>query len=350
MSQPYRSDRLRDFVSRIYASAGVPEQDAALMADSLVQADLWGHQSHGVLRMSWYYERLMNGVMKAVSQPEYVTDAGAIAVIDGNDGVGQVIARFAMQSAIAKAQKHGTATIAVRNSNHFGTVMYYTRMAAEAGCAAFMTCNGGPAMAPWGSYGKKVIGTNPWSIAAPGGHRGPLLLDIANTGVARGKIYLARQRNEPIPLGWALDAKGQPTTDPVEAIAGMILPMAGHKGYVIGAMMDVLAGVLTGSQFLTAVNGPYHYDRKSGVGHFITVYDVRAFMDYEQYTRRVEAFVDELKAAPLAAGHEAVFYPGELEAHRDQQQRESGIILPEDTIIDLRRIAERAGVAFDLRE
>lgn len=338
-------DRLRRFVASVYEGAGLPAQDAALVADSLVQADLWGHQSHGVLRMSWYHERLKRGSMTATTAIERVVDKGAVAVIDGRDGVGQVVAHAAMQLAIDKAKAQGVSAVAVRHSNHFGTLMYFTRMAAQRGCIAFLTSNGGPAMAPWGGAKRKIIGTNPWSISAPVGERPPMMLDMANTGVARGKIYLARQRRERIPEGWALDADGAPTTDPEAAINGLILPMAHHKGYAIATLMDVFAGVLSGSRFLSAVNGPYHYDQRSGAGHFVTVYDVEAFMPAAVFEDRMKAFTDEIKSQPLAQGFDEIFYPGEIEHRREQENLSAGIRLPRDTWADLERIAAEAGLA-----
>src|SRR5512140_2507124 len=215
------------------------EADAHLLADTLVQADLWGHQSHGVLRLDWYRKRIVAGTLKADARPEFATDAGAVAVIDGRDGAGQALAKRAMEEAIARAKRHGVGVVGVRDSNHFGTAMYFTRMAAAAGCVGFLSTNASPAMAPWGGRAK-AIGNNPWSIAAPAGRHAPMVLDIANTAVARGKVYLARQRGERIPDGWALDAEGRPTADPRAAIEGIILPMAGHKGSGIAVMMDVL--------------------------------------------------------------------------------------------------------------
>ncbi len=143
-------ERLKRFVALVYNAFGVPEDDANLVADSLVQADLWGHQSHGVLRLSWYLERLRRGVMRAVTQPEFVLDAGAVAVIDGQDGIGQVLAAIVAREAINRAKSHGIGAVAIRNSNHFGTCMYFTLMAPREGCVGFLTTNGGPAIAPWG--------------------------------------------------------------------------------------------------------------------------------------------------------------------------------------------------------
>src|SRR5688500_3785828 len=226
------------------------------MADSLVQADLWGHQSHGVLRTGWYLARFETGVMAARTNPRTLIDAGGVAVIDGQEGIGQVLTAHATREAIRRAKAHGIAAVAVRNSNHFGTCMYYTRMGAQAGCVMLLASNGGPAMAPWGGA-KKILGTSPWSVAAPAGRHPPVVTDRANSAVARGRSYLARSRNERMPEGWRIDSAGSPTTDPQAAIDGIILPMAGHKGYAIAAAIDMLSGVLSGSKFLSAVHGPY---------------------------------------------------------------------------------------------
>src|ERR1700744_389119 len=231
MSEPIRvsPERLLDFAAAVYRQAGMNEADAKLAADTLVQADLWGHQSHGVMRLSWYTGRLKAGVCDPRAVPELAVDAGAIAVLDGKDGMGQVTTARAMEQAIRRARAHGIGAVALRHSNHFGTAMYFTLMAAREGCVGFLSTNASPAMAPWGGR-KKTVGTNPWSWAAPAGGHAPMVLDIANTGVARGKIYLARQKGVPIPEGWAINSAGAPTTDAAEAIGGMVLPLAQPKG------------------------------------------------------------------------------------------------------------------------
>ena len=331
--------RLVDFATAVYAGQGVPEEDARLIADTLVQADLWGHQSHGVLRLGWYLDRLRNGVMKPVTQPEFVVDGGAIALIDGHDGVGHVLTKLATQEAVKRAKKHGVGIVGVRMSNHFGTCMYYTLMGAREGCVMMLTSNGGPAMAPWGGR-RKIIGTNPWSVAAPAGRHAPFVVDMANTGVARGKIYLARNKRLPIPLGWAINSAGAPTTDPQEAIDGIILPMAEHKGYAIAAMVDLLSGVLTGSGFLSAVHSPYKTAEKSNCGHFMMAVNIEVLQPLAQFNARMEDFINEIKSVPLAQGFEEVFYPGEMEARNNERNRREGLEFPEDTLADLRRIAK----------
>ena len=337
------AQQLLEFATAVYAGQGVPEADARLIADTLVQADLWGHQSHGVLRLGWYLDRLRNKVMNPLTTPEFVVDAGGIAVIDGHDGVGHVLTKLAAEEAIKRAKVHGIAAVGVRMSNHFGTCMYYTLIGARAGCVMMLTSNGGPAMAPWGGR-KKIIGTNPWSIAAPAGRHAPFVVDMANTGVARGKIYLARNKRQPIPEGWAINADGAPTTDPQEAIDGIILPMAGHKGYAIAAMVDMMSGVLTGSGFLSAVHSPYKTAEKSNCGHFMMAVNIEAMQPLAAFNARMEQFIAEIKAVPLAQGCDEVFYPGEMEARNDVRNRRQGLQLPDDTIADLQRIAGETGL------
>lgn len=345
-SAPIHIDPIRAiaFAAAVYESAGVPIEEARFAADTLVQADLWGHQSHGLLRLPWYYARLKSGAMKANTQMRLAVDAGAVAVLDGADGVGPVIARRAVEEAIERARLHGVGAVAVRNSNHFGTCMYYTRMGAEQGFIMVLMSNAGPNMAPWGGL-KKKIGTNPWSISAPAGRYPPMVMDMANSGVARGKIYLANKRRESIPLDWAVDAQGCPTTDPKAALEGFILPMAGHKGYVMGVMVDVLSGVLSGSEFLDRVHGPYDPINRSGAGHFLLALNVAAFQPLSEFQGRMETYIESLKDVPVAAGHSQVFYPGEMETQADLKQRANGLLMPADTLTELMRLALEAGLA-----
>jgi LDH2 family malate/lactate/ureidoglycolate dehydrogenase len=340
-------DRLVAFAAAVYRAVGMGADDAGIAADSLVQADLWGHQSHGVLRLSWYAARLQAGVCDPAARPAFVVDAGAIAVLDGHEAMGQVVAAQAAREAIRRAKTHGVGVVSVRNSNHFGTAMYFTLMAAREACVGFLSTNASPAMAPWGGR-KKAVGNNPWSWAAPAGRHTPMVLDIANTGVARGKIYLARQKGQAIPEGWAITADGEPTTDPSAAIAGIILPMAQHKGYAIATLMDVLSGVLSGSSFGTGVAGPYQAERRSGAGHLFIALDIAVFQPLDDFHARMEQMISDLKSAPLAPGFSEVFYPGEIEARNDVDNRARGLLLPEDTLVDLEKTADRLGLRAEL--
>ncbi|WP_049562623.1 Ldh family oxidoreductase [Nonomuraea sp. SBT364] len=334
------SSELIGFGVAVLTALGVPERDARLVADSLVTADAWGHPSHGMLRLEWYADRLRSGAMRAVTDVATVVDGGAVAVLDGRDGVGQVVTAYAARDAVRRAGEHGIGAVAVRNSNHFGTAAYFTRMIAAEGYVALLTTNGSPAMAPWGGT-EKSVGANPWSIAVPGGRRGPVVLDIANTTVARGKIYAALERGEAIPEGWAQTADGSPTTDPAQAVDGLILPMSGHKGYGISFMMDVLSGVLTGSSYATDVAGPYVPDRRSGCGHLLLALRLDAVADPADYARRLDDLIDRTKAVPLAPGFDEIFYPGEIE---DRNAARTGVRLPGKTLRGLERLADACGL------
>ena len=166
-----------------------------------------------------------------------------------------------------------------------------------------------------------------------------MVLDIANTGVARGKVYLARQKGQQIPEGWAINSAGVPTTDPSEAIEGIILPMAQHKGYAIALMMDMLSGVLTGSGFGADVAGPYQAERRSRAGQLMIALNIEALQPLAEFNARMEALIDQIKAVPLAQGFSEVFYPGEIEACNDAENRRTGLLLPEDTLSDLKKLA-----------
>ncbi|GAA2160027.1 LDH2 family malate/lactate/ureidoglycolate dehydrogenase [Humibacillus xanthopallidus] len=337
-----RPDTLRALVTELLTARGVPEHDAALLADTLVMAELWGHASHGVLRLPWYAARLASGAMAAVTDVETITDSGAVLVLDGHDGIGQVVTRRAVDLGVERARHHGIAGVAVRHSGHFGTAAYFTRVAAEAGCVAILVTNASPAMAPWGGR-RKSIGTNPWSIAAPAGRHGVVVMDLANTAVARGKVYLASERGGDIPQGWAADAEGNATTDPAAALAGLILPMAGPKGYVISFMMDVLAGVLTGSAFGPEVVGPYDPDRRSGAGHLLIVIDVAAMSSTTEFASRMEELVDATKSGELASWADEILVPGELEDRSRDANERDGIHLAATTWASLAALAAESG-------
>ena len=338
-------DVLTGFATRCVVELGLPETDAALAANSLVQADLWGHPSHGLMRLFWYGARLQSKAINATPNIKMCTDAGALSVIDGDAGMGQVVAQQAMQSATERAQTFGIGAVAVRNSGHFGTAMYFTRQVAMQGCIGFLSTNASPAMAPWGGREKR-IGTNPWSWAAPAGKFPPMMLDIANTAVARGKLHVAKAKGEAIPECWAMDADGNITTDAAAGIAGTILPMAGHKGYGMATMVDVLSGILAGGSFGKSITGPYVEEGISGAGHLVIAIDIAACRPLSDFIADMEALISELKSTPRADGVPEIFYPGEPEARSETEKRATGIPLAQATLRELKSGGEALGVAF----
>ncbi len=334
---------LAAFMAGVARAHGLPAADADLLADSLLVAELWGHPSHGAIRLPWYVRRLRSGAMRAVTEVEAVRDGGSVVVLDGHDGVGQVVAQRAVELGVERARRYGVSAVAVRGSGHFGTAAYYTRWAAERGCIALLSTNASPAMAPWGGR-TKLLGTNPWSIAAPGPDGGVLVLDMANTAVARGKVHVAADRGTAIPAGWAARADGMPTTDPREAIEGLIQPVGGAKGYVMAFMFDVLAGVLTGSAFGEDVVGPYSPQGRSGAGHLLIVLDVAAFAEPDVYDARVRALVDQVRGSEPAAWSDGVLTPGELEDRHRARAEVDGIRISDATWAELTLLAEATGV------
>lgn len=329
---------LIDFASQVLSALDVPSADASIVAQSLVAADMGGHESHGMLRLPWYSARLRSGAMTAQTEPVDVTHAGALSIIDGRDGIGQVLVSRASERAMAQADSFGIGAVGVRNSNHFGTAGYWTRNMSEKGYVGILLTNSSPAMAPWGGVSKSV-GSNPWSIAVPGGPHGSVVLDISNSKVARGKIYAAIQNGAEIPDDWALDADGQVTTDPHAALKGTLQPIGEHKGYGISLMIDLLAGVLTGSGYADHVVGPYTATGSSRCGHFVIAIKGDACMPLDELRDRVNDLVVSTVSGPRAKGSSRILVPGERESEIREHTRAEGISLPDRTIDDLNRLA-----------
>ena len=336
-------EKLRRLIARIYQAQGLAERDAACLADTLVLADMWGHSSHGVMRTFWYADRMTSGAINLAATRETLLDTGPLLHIDGQNGIGQVITQQATDLVRDRAKQFGIAAIAIRNSGHFGTAMYFTRQLAEAGCVGFLATNASPAMPPTGGT-EKLIGNNPQSWAAPSGMDAPFVLDIAHTAVARGKIFLAREKGEPIPIGWAMDADGRPTDDPVRAIEGSLLPAAGHKGFGLSAMMDVLSGILPAGGFGTGVTGPYVTERPSRAGHFIMAVDIAKLRPIAEFKADMKSMITGWHTSAKAPASDGIYYPGEMEHAAEQHARQSGIELPDKVAGDLLMRAGQIGI------
>ena len=338
-------ERLHRLVNDIYLSMAVPADVAAHLADTLVKADLWGHSSHGVMRTFWYGARIASGATRLDTEPQIITDTGPLVALDGGDGIGQWVTQQAVDLAVERARRFGIAAISIRNSGHFGTAMYFTRQLAMQNMIGFLATNASPAIPPAGGRGK-LIGNNPQSWAAPTGLATPYLLDFAHSAVARGKIYLAREKGEAIPIGWALDETGQPTSDPSAAIAGTLLPMAGHKGAGLSAMMDVLSGLLSGGEYGGGVTGPYVADRRSGAGHFLMAINIASLRPLDGFFADMKAMIASWKASPPQDGVTEIMFPGEPEFRHEMDARTTGIALPADVVSDLVARAADLGIVI----
>jgi LDH2 family malate/lactate/ureidoglycolate dehydrogenase len=331
------ADALRDCTQAIFQAAGAPAAEAVIVADSLVMADLRNVRSHGVMRVPVYLRGIERGTIVAQPEVQVVVDAGAVAVVDGGNGMGQVGAHRAMQLAIERADAHGIGVVGLRASNHCGAMAYWAQMALEAGCIGLAITNAGINMAPTGGR-DRLVGNNPLAIAVPTRRSWPMVLDMATSVAAGGKLDMAVIRGESIPLGWALDPDGQPTTDPATARAGSLLPVGGPKGYGLSVMLDVLAGVLSGGRFGAGLGLP-------GSGQYFQAIKVERFLPLTEFYDRMDALIDQLHASALAPGANRVYVAGEIEAEICERRRAEGIPLEVPILDDLETAAAAANIA-----
>lgn len=342
----FQAQALADFAAAVFTRAGLPQADAEHVGTSLVKADLRGVDSHGVTRIPIYLERLRRGLVNKQPNIRVFVKGAGVAAVDGDNGMGAVVGRRAMEAAISLAKEAGTGAVAVRGSNHFGTAAEYAYQAVEARCIGVACSNAPPTMAPWGGR-VRYFGTNPLAVGVPAGKHRSLVLDMATSSVARGKVILAAKRGEPIPEGWALDPEGRPTTDAEAALAGAVLPFGGPKGSAIALIIDLLSGVLSGANF--GPNIPDLYEQledRQNLGHFFLAVEIERFMEFGAFTARVDQLLDGLKACPPAAGYEEVLLPGEIETRNQVERLRRGIPVTGEIIERLVAVGEALGVPF----
>jgi LDH2 family malate/lactate/ureidoglycolate dehydrogenase len=328
------------YCATLFQAAGVPANDAAIIADSLVQADLRGVDSHGVVRTDIYLRRLEAGMIKTDGAMPSSTD-GAITLLDGNNHFGAVVGTKALNIALQSVSELGCSIVGVRGSNHFGTCAYYLLQAIKQDVIMIVLSNASQTMPPTGGI-RPFIGTNPFAVGIPTGKSVPFILDMATSLVARGKIIVAAQRGESIPEGWAIDKYGNPTTDAEAALSGSVLPVGGPKGYAISLFIDILCGVLTGAGFGKYVNNMYeNWSETQNVGHFFIAMDIRKFMPIELFKSRMDQYIAEIKAEPTAPGVKEILIPGEIEHRCTLDRMNNGIELPETVVRELDGWGER---------
>lgn len=323
---PVDADRLNAFCRSALERLGVPSDQAATIADSLVDANLQGIDSHGIVRLPQYAGRIRGGGLRPTTELVTIVDRPSVVVIDANDGFGQVAATAAMGRAIERAKDRGIAAAAVRRSNHVGVMGYYSRMAVEHGMIGFAVSGAAPGIAPWGGA-EALLGSNPWSIAYP--TRGePLVVDIANGVVIAGKLRAAEQRGETIPLGWALDQDGRPTQDPAAGLAGSLLPFGGAKGAGLTLAWEVLASVLTGASFSRDVPELTNPVVPQRLGHLFLAIRVEDFMPLDEFVERIDRLLAAIESSRPVAGGPTVRIPGRRGAWSRAERRTSGVPLP----------------------
>lgn len=331
-------------VRTIFSRCGMSDQDAALLADTLLQADLRGVHSHGVLRVPEYVAKLLDGGVDPAGQPRVVRDSGAALVVDGGNSMGQIGASFAMRQAIERARSTGVAAAVVRGSNHCGAMAYYAMQALGEDMIGLAATNALPTMAPWGGV-DKIVGINPLAAAIPAGEEAPIVLDAAFSYSSHGKIRIYRQKGLSIPPGWAFDAQGRPTTDAAAALHGLLQPIGEYKGVGLAIVTGILSAVLAGAAYGSELGDMVQGARPGRDGHFLLALRVAAFEEPARFKQRVGSIVRQIRESRPAPGVDRLYAPGGLEAETAARHRRDGIPLNEATWAGLAAAAARVGAA-----
>lgn len=348
LTQVMAIERLERFCFDALSRVGVGEADAGTTARVLSTTDGWGVFTHGTKALRGYLRRLQGGGLRAQGRPSIAREGAGWAVVDGDSCLGMVTSTFAMDVALQKAANTGVAYVGVRNSCHFGAAGVYAAQAAQAGFVGLAMANDIPSVAAVGSRGA-VTGSNPFAYGVPAGRHQPLLLDMSIATVAGGKVYAARERGEDIPLGWLIDERGRPTDDPnAYPEHSTLTPAAGHKGFGLALLIESLAGALTGAEMTWRVGSWMADDPSSATHHGAAFLALDVAAIGPDLPGRVERLIDEIHAAPRAAGVERLFVPGEMEWERLQRAVIDGIVLPSDVVTSLRESAAMTGL--DLEE
>lgn len=344
---------MRTFMERMFTRLGVPAADAATATEVLMFSDLHGIDSHGLPRMRMYSRMILDGRINLHPEITTVAETAATLTLDGDNGLGLVVGPEAMRRCIEKARESGWCTVSVRRSNHFGAASYYPMLAVAAGMGGMSMTNAGPLMVP--TFGATpMLGTNPLSIAFPGGDTSdPFLLDMATTSVAWGKIEIARREGKPIPAGWAVNAAGEFVTDPHEAVAlaplGSDRERSSHKGYGLAGSVDLFSAVLSGGSWSKRINRQREgTNAMAGTCHAFMAWRIDAFGPVDDYRATMDDFMSTLMAAPPAPGRDAVLVAGqqEFEALRDREV--NGVPLHRSVLDDVRDLAAELDVPYDL--
>ncbi|HSB71258.1 MAG TPA: Ldh family oxidoreductase [Candidatus Methylomirabilis sp.] len=339
------AEAARAFCQEVFERAHLPKADAFLVADALVDADLRGVSTHGLVRFPIYVTRLRKRLVNPTPRLRAVVEKGATVVLDGDDGFGQVVGAEGMRRAVALARDHGLGMCAIRNSNHLGALAYVAAMAVPHQMIGIVLTITNSVIAPWGGTLPK-LGNNPLAIAVPAGHAPPIILDMACSQVARGNLILASKLGRPIPPNWALDQKGKPTEDPDAGLRGSLMPVGGHKGSGLALLVGILGGLLASSPFGTGLGDIFDMTRPQRFGHLILAIDIGACRPVPEFVQAVEAMVHDLKATPCAEGVEEIYMPGELEARRRDERLRHGFPLSQVVLDEVKAVGAELGVRW----
>lgn len=334
------SEEVRAAICRVLARLGATERECAVQADVLVEADLRGHHSHGVQRLPVLAARIKKGLIRVPVEPEFGWTADSVLSVDGKDGLGPYVAESALECAKAALKKSGIIAVAIRNSSHIGMIGYYCERRAREGFICIAMTESEALVHPHGGT-KALVGTNPIAIGVPSGPA-PFVFDMATSTSAIGKIYASRHRGESIPPGWAIDAKGKPTTNPDAALKGSLTPAAGPKGYGLGISIGILAGLLPGAEIGRQVWGTLDTEFRCTKGDFFLLLNPAAFAGGPTLTARVASYLDELRHTPPQQGFESVLVPGDRARELREKRLRSGIPLPSEVWAAAERLRDES--------
>ncbi|WP_443939995.1 Ldh family oxidoreductase [Pedobacter sp. MW01-1-1] len=352
----FTESNLRTFTHNVFKKMGCSDEDAALATDVLIRADLRGVDSHGVARLSGYVRLWQKQRINATPNIKIVHETPTTATIDGDAGLGLVVAPFAMKVAIEKAEKYGTGWVSVKNSNHYGIAGYHALMAVEKDMIGISMTNASPLVAPTYSS-ERLLGTNPMCYAFPAGEYPPLIVDMATAAAANGKLEIAQRANKSIPEGWVQDKNGKSSSDPNELKnGGSLLPLGSdkdhgsHKGYGLSATVDILSAVLSGANYgpwappFVAFLEPSANPVGEGLGHFFGAMRVDGFRPTADFKNHLDNWIERFKNAATIDDTKKVIIPGEPEHEAELERKAKGIPLIDVVVNDLNEMADSLGL------
>ena len=361
-SKNYTYKALTEFAEAVFVKMGCHASDAALATKVLLSADLRGIDSHGIARLIGYVRLWEVGRINATPNIKIVHETPSTAVIDGDSGLGLIVAPRAMEIAMEKAKQVGTGWVSVKNSNHFGIAGYHAMMALEQEMIGIAMTNASALVAP--TYAaEKLLGTNPIAVAIPAGEEAPFVADFATTTAANGKLEIAQRNNTSIPFGWAQDADGNPTQDAsILKNGGALLPLGSekeqgsHKGYALGSIVDIFSAVLSGASF-----GPWAPPFPAyvpmpenmpgeGLGHFIGAMRIDAFRPAADFKSNMDLWLNRFRNATPAKGYEQVYVAGDIERVMEKERMQNGIPIVQAVQYDLSALAEKMNLSFELKQ
>lgn len=347
-------DALEAYMIKVFMAAGVPEADAAVCADVLIESDKRGIDSHGIGRLKpIYIDRIREGIINPITKIDVLRDGPTTAVLDGNNGMGQVVSKYAMSMAIEKAKKFGMGMVAVRNSNHYGIAGYYATMATQEGMVGITGTNARPSIAP--TFGiENMLGTNPLVFGMPTDEDFPFVLDCATSITQRGKIEVYQRLGKDLPMGWVIGENGEARTDTDAVLADLVTggaaltplggigeELGGYKGYGYATVVEILSAALQSGAFLKALSGVSEGEKKPyQLGHFFIAINVEAFTELDQFKKITGDILRALRHSQKAPGHDRIYTAGEKEYLAFKERQISGVPVNEALEKDIKKLAE----------